>query len=210
MKFALNAVSDTLPHRSNLKKWKKLSDDQCPLCKGKQTLSHVLNSCSKALELRRYTDRHDAVLSHVVDLLVDFLPANFKITSDLPDSSYNFPDHICASDDLRPDIVIWSDVSRQVWLVELTVCFETNAVDASIRKAEHYSGLKHAIESSKYTCQVLPIQVGSRGYIDSTSFDPLQELFKIPNRQFHQALLNVICITLKKSFNIWLSRNTIA
>ena len=169
-----------------------------------------LNSCSKALELCRYTDRDDAVLSHVVDLLVDFLLANFKITSDLPDSSYNFPDHICASDELRPDIVIWSDVSRQVWLVELTVCFETNAVDASIRKAERYSGLKHAIESSKYTCQVLPIQVGSRGYIDSTSFNPLQELFKIPNRQFHQAFLNVICITLRKSFSIWLSRNTIA
>ena len=90
--------------------------------------------------------------------------------------------------------------------------FETNAVDASIRKAERYSGLKHAIESSKYTCQVLPIQVGSRGYTDSTSFNPLQELFiiKIPNRQFHQALLNMICTTSRKSFNIWLSRNTIA
>ena len=162
------------------------------------------------LNLRKCTDRHDAVLSHVVDLLVDFLPANFKNISDLPDSSYNFPDHICASDDLRPDIVIWSDVSRQVWLVELTVCFETNGVDASIRKAERYSGLKRTIKSSKYTCQVLPIQVGSRGYIDSTSFNPFQELFKIPNRQFHQALLNVICTTLRKSFNIWLSRNTIA
>ena len=60
-----------------------------------------------------------------------------------------------------------------MWLVELTVCFETDAVDASIRKAECYSGLKHTIELSQYmyTCQVLPIQVDSRGYIDSTSFN---------------------------------------
>ena len=34
MKFALNAVSDTRTPfvNSDLKKWKKLSDDQCPLC----------------------------------------------------------------------------------------------------------------------------------------------------------------------------------
>ena len=33
MKFALNAVIDTLPHRSNLKRWKNHSEDQCPLAK---------------------------------------------------------------------------------------------------------------------------------------------------------------------------------
>ena len=47
---------------------------QCPFCKEKQTISRVLNSCSKALNLRRYTDRHDVVLSHVVDQLTLKLP----------------------------------------------------------------------------------------------------------------------------------------
>lgn len=31
-KFALNAVCDTLPHRSNLRKWGKMGSDACPLC----------------------------------------------------------------------------------------------------------------------------------------------------------------------------------
>ena len=43
MKFALNAATDTLPHNSNLAKWRKGSvSDVCKLCGGKQTLLHVL------------------------------------------------------------------------------------------------------------------------------------------------------------------------
>ena len=48
-------ISDTLPHRSNLNSG-KVRDNQCPLCKEKQTLSNILNSYSKALNLHRYTD----------------------------------------------------------------------------------------------------------------------------------------------------------
>ena len=51
---------------------------------------------------------------------------------------------------IQPDIVLWSDVSRQVWLVELTVSFETNPIDASIRKTEGHTDLKQAIELSQY------------------------------------------------------------
>ena len=55
-------------------------------------------------------------------------------------------------------------------MVELTISFETNPIDASIRKAEGHTDLKQAIELSQYKCQVLPIQVDSRVYIDSDSF----------------------------------------
>ena len=56
-KFALNAVMDTLPHNANLYKWKKLSSPRCQLCGEHQFLAHVLNSCQKALDLRRYTTK---------------------------------------------------------------------------------------------------------------------------------------------------------
>ena len=62
-KFALNAVTDTLPHNANLYKWKKLSSPRCQLCGEHQFLAHVLNSCQKALDLRRYTIRYDDVLA---------------------------------------------------------------------------------------------------------------------------------------------------
>ena len=50
-KFALNAVTDTLPHNANLVKWKKLSSSKCQLCEEHQSLAYVLNSCQKALHL---------------------------------------------------------------------------------------------------------------------------------------------------------------
>ena len=62
LKFALNAALDTLPHNINLYLWKK-SSDHCHLCCGKaQSLLHTLNVCKAALDLRRHTSRHDAVL----------------------------------------------------------------------------------------------------------------------------------------------------
>ena len=64
MKFSMNAAQDTLPHNANLAMWKRKESlsDECKLCGVRQTLPHILNQCSLALQLRRYNARHDAVL----------------------------------------------------------------------------------------------------------------------------------------------------
>ena len=48
-KFALNAVTNTLPYNKNLFLWKKLSSPQYQLCSKEQSLHHVLNNCKVAL-----------------------------------------------------------------------------------------------------------------------------------------------------------------
>ena len=129
LKFALNACQDTLPHNSNLSLWKGHPSD-CKLCGERQSLLHVLCSCPVALQLRRYNTRHDRVLQVIFNLLKDHLPPGHSIIADLPDQlPFTFPPHI-ASTDLRPDIVVWSDTNRSVALLELTVCHESNFVDA--------------------------------------------------------------------------------
>ena len=209
MKFALNAVSDTLPHRANLKKWKKIPSDSCPLCNERQTLCHVLNNCQKALELRRYTVRHDAVLRLIFNSIQNNLPETFKVTADLSEENYRFPEYICSSDDLRPDIVIWSDIKKEVWLIELTVCFDTNAAQADARQRERYATLKEDIQANKYSCVVCPIQVGSRGYIDTDSFSPLISFLKLQLRQYTSFLTSIASISLTESYGIWKSRNNV-
>ena len=47
-KLSLNAITDTLPHNSNLHLWGKVPSPACKLCSEKQTLYHVLNNCSEA------------------------------------------------------------------------------------------------------------------------------------------------------------------
>ena len=90
-KFALNAVTDTLPHNSNLCRWKKLSSPRCQLCGEIQSLTHVLNSCQKALDFRRYTTRHDDVLKVIFDFSKRNLASGLQITADLQGQQYTFP-----------------------------------------------------------------------------------------------------------------------
>ena len=143
-KFALNAVTDTLPHNVNLCKWKKLSSPQCQLCGETQSLAHILNSCHKALTLGRYSTRHDGVLKVIVDFLQCHMAAGFQITADLPGQQYTFPQDI-APTDLRPDIVMWS--TSAIYLVELTVPFETNIAGAAERKAHRYRNLPVPVDA---------------------------------------------------------------
>ena len=207
MKFGLNAVSDTLPHRVNLKRWRKIESDLCPLCNNRQTLLHVLNNCQKALEMRRYTIRHDAVLRGIAETIQKHLPDTFKITVDNGDETYSFPEHICPSGDQRPDIVLWSDTKRQVWLIELTVCYESNTTQAEERKRERYANLADNIKKAGYVCYVCPVQVGSRGYIDYDSFTLIRDLLKIKSRSYLLFLTKITSIAITQSLTIWKSRN---
>ena len=87
-------------------------------CGEVQSLAHVLNSCQKALSLRRYTTRHDDVLKVIFDFSKRNLKSGMQVIADLPGQQYTFPQDI-APTDLRPDMVIWG--TSAIYLVELTV-----------------------------------------------------------------------------------------
>ena len=123
LEFALNSAVDTLPHNTNLHLWGKHNSSACPLCGEKQTLIHVLNSCKVARDERRYNPRHDTILSLISSFLSSKIPSTSHLTSDL--GLYAFPQHI-VSTDLQPDIVCWDSSLKKIFLIELTVCFETS------------------------------------------------------------------------------------
>ncbi|MDD9817776.1 MAG: hypothetical protein OXU61_06540 [Gammaproteobacteria bacterium] len=73
--------------------------------------------------------------------MVESLPDGYQLLADLPQSQpYVFPPHI-ATTDQRPDIVVWSNTAQEVWVIELTVCFETGYEEARIRKTDRYTDL---------------------------------------------------------------------
>ena len=83
-KFILNAASDTLPHNSNLSLWGRVPR-VCPLCGQQQTLHHVLNHCPVALDLTRFSHRHDAVLTAIPELVRAHLTPPQQMIIDLND-----------------------------------------------------------------------------------------------------------------------------
>ena len=126
--FSMKAVTDTLPHNSNLHLWKKIQSDHCPICSNdsvqhRQTQLHILNNCHTALKQGLYNVRHDKVLSILFQhLQKNALPSSLSVTADLGDSEYCIPQYMLT--DLRPDITVWN--KQQIHLFELTICWETN------------------------------------------------------------------------------------
>ena len=66
----------------------------------------------------------------IFTFLKEYLPPDHSIIADLQEHSpYTFPPLI-ASTDPRPDIVVWNNKTRFIALLELTVCHESNFIDA--------------------------------------------------------------------------------
>jgi len=47
--------------------------------------------------------------------------------------------------DQRPDIVMWSNTTQEVWVIELTVCFEMGYEEARTWKTDRYTDLMEQI-----------------------------------------------------------------
>ena len=66
------------------------------------------------------------------------VPDDVIVLTDLSDGDqYQFPPSLVLSD-LRPDLVAYSNLTKSVTMVELTVCYETNFKDAQSRKERKY------------------------------------------------------------------------
>ena len=179
LKFALNSAVDTLPHNANLHLCRKHHSSACPLCGEKQTLIHILNTCRVAREERRFNPLHNTILSLIVDLLSANTSSTAQLSSDL--GSYAFPQHVVATH-LCPDIVWWDNIAKKIFLIELTVCFESSFKHAAERKTTKYLDVLARARSSGYRGQVITLEIGSWGIIDDSGFSCLKKEFQIKAR----------------------------
>ena len=209
MSFVLRASLDSLPTNVNLNRWGKKPSAVCPLCRGdRQTLLHILNNCPMAMELRRYSMRHDAVLKIIADFITSHLPPNFSISIDLSSETYSFPHHITPTS-LRPDIVWWSDQKRELWLFELTVSYESLVADARARKRAKYYDLVEAGRAAGYKTDLITVEVGSHGMLGKWVFESLKEAILVSQKDITSLCLQSIRSAILGSFKIWSCRNSI-
>jgi len=135
--FVRKALQQQLPTFANLTKWGKSTTNLCPLCWGIQTNKHVLNNCSSTAALDRYRARHDGVLTKFCNWLMISKRSNIKLFADL---NLNFG--LSSTNELfckyRPDVALMSD-SGVIYIVELTICHETNINKSMEFKREKYT-----------------------------------------------------------------------
>ena len=172
----------------------------------RESLPHVLNNCPVAMDLRRYSKRHDEVLEVLGNSIRTYLPPNFSITIDSPSNSFSFSHHITPTN-LRLDLVWWSEQLSELWLFELIFSYETVVADARERKHSKYHDLMEAGRAAGFRCELISLEVGSRGMLSLADLEPLQDALEIPRKDLTNLALMVICTTILESFRIWSSRN---
>ena len=160
------------------------------------------------MELRRYSRRHDEVLQVIGDFVRANMPLHFTVSVDHPSEQYTFPHHITPTD-LRPDIVWWCDSQRELWLLELTISYESIVADARGRKRAKYHDLVEAGRAAGYKTTLITIEVWSRGMLAVSDFDDLRAAIHTSLKTATTLCLDVIRTTLLGSFRIWTSRNYI-
>ena len=218
MAFAMRAATNTLATPDNLKRWKKVRNDDCLMCKNqdrpacKATLHHILNHCSAFLgDTERFKWRHDSVLTYLAETLKESLPDNISLYADLEGHSINggtLPPHIAITGS-RPDLVLINTTEKTVWLLELTVSFETNFDAAHTRKKLRYTSLAEDITEAGYTCNNVPFEIGSRGHVslaNKTTLCTMHSLCK-PKTRLSKFTQDISKISLLCSYSIYLSRS---
>ena len=141
--FTIKYLNNTLATRKNLCKWSLSSISASSFCFQLESLQHIVSSCKSHLDNSRYTWCHTSVLLHLANLLS--LLKNTSSFADLP--SFSSPSFITGNS-LRPDhVLILNDTS--VYMLELTVGFESNITINSDRKLAKYRPLFNRLHQHK-------------------------------------------------------------
>ena len=106
---------------------------------------------------------------------------------------------------LRPDIVIWSERSKKLVAVELTVPWEERCDEAFERKSNKYSQLMADCRQAGWSAWLFPVEVGSRGFPAQSMWRMLTAL-GIVGRERKQAIQAVGSAAEKSSSWLWLHR----
>ena len=92
-------------------------------------------------------------------------------------------------------------------LAELTICFETNFVDAHQRKSAKYHDLLEVCSANGYSTSLVTLEVGSRGFINIRGFDQLFQFFSLFREDKLNLLRAVAREAILQSHRIWAVRN---
>ena len=143
----------------------------------------------------------------ITDFLKDELDNDYSMIADLgPNQNYLFPTDL-ATTDLRPDIVVFSQLRREVAILELTICCEQAYTSARERKTSAYLELATEVEQNRYNVELITLEFGSRGFVSTEGFLKLHDTFCISKRKWRELLQRVATAAVTGSYKIWTIRN---
>ena len=201
--FTIRYINNSLPTRSNLSKWGISSTSECSFCLNPESLLHIVAGCKAYLDQGRFTWRHDSVL-HFIAQSFRAVP-DIKIFSDLPEYLSPF---IITGDTFRPDLLLILP-SNCLYVLELTVGYESNLYSNSIRKEKKYRQLMLELRSQYKEVCFVNLSMGALGVMSNSSssfLDMMKNLdFDENTRKFITRRL--MAISIRATYYIFCRRN---
>ena len=107
----------------------------------------------------------------------------------------------------RPDIVLYSESSRTMVMLELTVPLDRGIIDAHIKKINRYEELHQELTDSGWDTRNFAIEVGSSGLI-ACSFKRALRQLGVPNHVQAPIFKEVAKTALRCTWVLWKERRT--
>ena len=201
--FTIRYINNTLPTRKNLHKWGVSTTSECAFCLSPESLLHIVAGCKTYLNEGRFTWRHDSVLNLIASTLNSLNYSNLYV--DLP--GYLSPS-VITGDTLRPDLVLTIE-NKCIYILELTIGFESNLQTNATRKREKYQDLINKQLNYYEEAKFVNISISSLGVFSETSLD-LVEMLKDLEMDMHcrkYLVRKIINTCIRSTYYIFCKRN---
>ena len=201
--FTIRYINNTLPTRKNLHKWGVSTTSECAFCLSPESLLHIVAGCKTYLNEGRFTWRHDSVLNLIASTLKSLNYSNLYV--DLP--GYLSPS-VITGDTLRPDLVLTIE-NKCIYILELTIGFESNLQTNATRKREKYQDLINKQLNYYEEAKFVNVSISSLGVFSETSLD-LVEMLKDLEMDMHcrkYLVRKIINTCIRSTYYIFCKRN---
>ena len=129
---------------------------------------------------------------------------DWECTADLKE--WNSHPDIIRKSGMRPDIVLNSQSTKQLIMIELTVPYENRMEVAQTYKTKKYADLAKNLRREGYQVQVLAAEVGARGFVGESAYSLLKQL-SIAGKEKTRVLKAMAEAAERCSSWIWSRRN---
>ena len=175
-----------------------IQSDICCLCNKKsETIHHIVSNCEVSANEGRYTWRHNSVLYTILTHINSIVNDGYSIYADI--EGYANPASLFRS--VRPDVVIVK--SDRYFIIELTVCFETNLVKSREYKINKYKSTKDEVLDKNITVELYTVEFTCLGLTSKALalFTKLLRNFNVDVKRMTSKCSEVCCRTSYYIFN---------
>ena len=184
-------------------RWGLSQSPDCTFCLNPESLLHVVAGCQQYLN--HFTWRHDSILNFIAKSLQPVINVHSSLYADV--NGFLNPS-IITGENYRPDLLFLIQ-SKCLYVLELTVGFESNLNNNVVRKKEKCLNLINEI-SRNYRCvRFVNLSMRSLGVFsdECSTFLNMVNDIAIDKKQQLYIIKKMISITIKATDYIFCCRN---